>query len=166
VREALFARLDPLEGARVLDLFAGTGALGIEALSRGATSAVFVERSAGALAALRANLETLDLRAATRVVRGDATTVVRRLGRAGDRFDLVFLDPPYDSPDAGRALHALADSGILRDRARVVLETSSRSPSPEVPGLARLDERTYGDTRVVRFVRSGPASPQGGSVRQ
>src|SRR5262245_9255185 len=89
VREALFARLSDLDGACVLDLYAGTGALGIEALSRGAARAVFVDRSDASLSALRRNLRTLDLEARARVVRGDVRAALRRLAGEAMRFDLV-----------------------------------------------------------------------------
>ena len=123
VREALFARLGGLAGARVLDLYAGSGALGIEALSRGAVSAHFVERAAPVLQVLRANLEALALAQAARVLRGDACSVVRRLARDGTQFDLVLVDPPYASSEASRALRALAESGILAPGAVVVVES-------------------------------------------
>src|ERR671914_498164 len=108
VREALFSVLgDRLEGARVLDLYAGTGALGIEALSRGAAEATFVDRSAEATRTITANLDKTHLTDSARVVRGD---VVRFLRGPGDPVDLVFLDPPYDTPvpEIETALAALA----------------------------------------------------------
>jgi len=163
VREALFARLGALEGCRVLDLYAGSGALGIEALSRGAACAVFVERSAGVLAVLRANLGSLALDAVARVERGDARAALRRLGRAGCRFDLVLLDPPYaESQELERALRALVTSGILAPGAMVVAETSRRPALPPIEGLEALDERRYGDTVIHRLTsrpqRGAPAS--------
>jgi pantetheine-phosphate adenylyltransferase len=156
VREALFARLGELAGARVLDLYAGSGALGIEALSRGATGAVFVERSAAAAAVLRANLDALGLRDQSQLVRGDVGAAVRRLGRAARRFDLVFLDPPYGSPDeAPKALRTIATSGILAPGATVVVETARGGELPTPEGLERLDERRYGDTVIHRFAAPG-----------
>jgi 16S rRNA (guanine(966)-N(2))-methyltransferase RsmD len=151
VREAIFARLGLAGGARVLDLYAGTGALGIEALSRGAARAVFVERAPRCLALLRANLASLGLEAAARVVRGDARRAVRRLGQAGERFDLVLLDPPYDSGEAPLALAALAEAAIVAPEGVLVVETAKRHPLPPVDGLLRLDERRYGDTLVTRL---------------
>ena len=127
VREALFACLGDLDGVRALDLFAGSGALGIEALSRGATQAVFVERSAAVAELLRANLVDLGVRE-----RGEGRArrrrwaSVRRLAAAGERFDLALLDPPYAELGAmARALRALATSGILAPRATVVVEASA-----------------------------------------
>ena len=154
VREALFSALGDLEGARVLDLYAGTGALGIEALSRGASAAVFVERSRAALAVLRRNLDELDLNVRSgpaRVIRGDACAVLRRLGRAGERFDLVLLDPPYASGEAPPALAGLVEGGLLAPDAEVVLEASRRHPVTPVAGLVLRDQRRYGDTLIARF---------------
>jgi pantetheine-phosphate adenylyltransferase len=159
VREALFARLGALEGARVLDLFAGSGALGIEALSRGALEAVFVERAGAAIAVVRENLAALGLAGAARVVRGDVPAVLRRLARDGLRFELALLDPPY--AEAGvleQALRELATSGILAPGAIVVAETSRRSALPAVDGLVVLDARRYGDTVVHRLEERSGAS--------
>lgn len=152
IREALFGRLADLEGASVLDLYAGSGALGIEAISRGAEAAVFVDRAAHTLAVLRANLATLEIDPVSRVMAGDVPQVVARLGRARERFDLALLDPPYASDEPARALEALVDSEILAPGAIVVLERSRRHPSPRVSGLSELDERRYGDTVVARFI--------------
>lgn len=154
VRESLFARLGALDHARVLDLYAGTGSLGIEALSRGAETVVFVERSASALTALRRNLETLGLDsgcAPPRVLREDAARAVRRLGRQGERFDLVLLDPPYASPELERALEALAEASVLLPTAEVVAEAPRRHPLPAPGGLALRDTRRYGDTMIARY---------------
>lgn len=153
MREALFARLGDLEGAQVLDLFAGSGALGIEALSRGADSAVFVERAAAALAVLRSNLAELALDGKSEVLRGEASAAVRRLGRAGRRFDLLLLDPPYAATrELAQALRALVTSGILAPGAMVVAETSRRPALPPIEGLTPLDERRYGDTVIHRLM--------------
>lgn len=152
VREALFARLGDLDGVRALDLFGGSGALGIEALSRGAAYVVFVERSTPVAAVLHANLVEIGVLERARVVRGDAVGVVRRLAAAGERFDLALLDPPYAEPEtADRALRALATSGILAPRATVVVEASRRHAPQPVEGLVVVDERRYGDTVIHRF---------------
>jgi len=152
VREALFARLGDLDGVHALDLFAGSGALGIEALSRGATRAVFVERSVPVAAVLRANLVALAVLERAKVVRGEASGVVRRLAAAGERFHLALLDPPYaDVETTARALRALATSGILAPRATVVVEASRRHAPQLVDGLVLVDERRYGDTVIHRF---------------
>lgn len=152
VREALFARLGDLDGVRALDLFGGSGSLGIEALSRGASYVVFVERAVPVAAVLQANLDELGIADRSHVVRGDAAGVLRRLAAAGERFDLALLDPPYGEPEsANRTLRALATSGILAPRATVVVEASRRHPPQQVEEFEALDERRYGDTVIHRF---------------
>jgi 16S rRNA (guanine966-N2)-methyltransferase len=163
VREALFARIDP-EGAAVLDLYAGSGALGIEALSRGAASVVFVERARRCAAVLRENLAALELAERAEVVASEAVAAVARLSGEGRRFDLVLLDPPYASDEAARALAALARSELLPEQAMVVLESSRRRPAPVVEGWLRLDERRYGETLITRF-RRAPATAGRRSTR-
>jgi 16S rRNA (guanine966-N2)-methyltransferase len=143
VREALFSMLGDVSGARVLDLYAGSGALGIEALSRGAASAVFVERDAAAVAAIRRNLETVGAGAAD-VRRQD---VLRFLAAATGRFDLVFADPPYDSAPRLAAPLSAALPAVLDENALIVTESSKRTPLELTLPLAR--ERTYGDTRIA-----------------
>ncbi len=151
VREALFGRLSDLDGASVLDLYAGSGVLGIEAISRGAKQAVFVERAAAVVATLRENLLALDLGQVARVKVGDVAHAVAGLGRAQERFDLVLLDPPYGSNEPTRALQAVVAAEVLAPGAMVVLERARRHPSPQAPGLLVLDERRYGDTVVARY---------------
>jgi 16S rRNA (guanine966-N2)-methyltransferase len=142
VREALFSILGPLDGERVLDLFAGSGALGLEALSRGAGEAVLVERAPAALKALRANVEALG--ADAEVVAGDARAYLRAARERGAEYDLLFLDPPYRAADElGRDL-LLAP--VLASRGRVVSESDRRAPLElDVP---IIDERRYGDTLI------------------
>jgi pantetheine-phosphate adenylyltransferase len=155
VREALFARLEPLEGLRVLDLYAGSGALGIEALSRGASRAVFVDRSGASLATLRRNLRELGLEGRARVVRGDAGAALARLA---ERFDLVLLDPPYATRQTPRVLCALVRSGVLAAGATLVVESSWRAAPAETAGLVVVDRRRYGDTMLTRLVQ--PDDPE------
>ena len=144
VREALFSMLGDLTGARVLDLFAGSGALGIEALSRGAASALFVDRDARAVAAIRRNLETLGTRSEAEVRRQDA---LRFLSGFEGTFDLVLVDPPYDS--AARIAGPLAERlpALLAEGAVIVTESDKRRPL-ELP-LPLLRERVYGDVRIA-----------------
>ena len=146
VRESLFGILGPLNGARVLDLYAGSGALAIEALSRGAVHAVLVERDRRALAAIRANLESLSLGAEARVL---SLPVERALSALSgeEPFDLVLCDPPWAvGASALPVLGKLTLSGRLRPDARVVLEHPARE-RPEPPAcLVRFDERSFGDT--------------------
>lgn len=142
VREALFSMLGDVGGARVLDLYAGSGALGIEALSRGAESAVFVERDARAIAAVERNLAAVGVEAT--VLRQD---VLRFLARADGTWDLVFCDPPYDS--ASRLAGPLAERlpALIADDARIVTESDKRNPL-QLP-FPLLVERAYGDTRIA-----------------
>ena len=146
-RAGLFDWIGPrLAGARVLDLFAGTGALGIEALSRGAREAVYVERSRGALRALRANLEALELGDRARVVERD---LARGLGplAAGERFDLVLADPPYEGAWLERLLACEALPGLLEPEAVVITERSARAASaPDTPVLRLRSSKRYGET--------------------
>jgi 16S rRNA (guanine(966)-N(2))-methyltransferase RsmD len=161
VRESLFARLGELGGADVADFFAGTGALGIEALSRGATRAVFVERAGASLACLEGNLKRLGLRGQARVLRSDVSAAIRRLERAGSHFHLILMDPPYGPDSATEALREVARCGILAPGGTLVIEASRRHPPGHVEGLRRLDERVHGDTVLVRF--EAPSLPGSGS---
>lgn len=149
VREALFAALGPLHGEVVLDLFAGTGALAIEALSRGAARAVLVERDPQALAALQANLAALGIeRGCAEVRRGEALRLLRTARARAETYDLVFVDPPYRHVDAFGAELAAALPPLLAPHARVVVERGRRSAPPQI-GLAIERERRYGDTVVT-----------------
>jgi 16S rRNA (guanine966-N2)-methyltransferase len=164
VREALFGILTSagaVEGARVLDLYAGTGALALEALSRGAASATLVESSRDALAAARANVASLGLEGRAHVVAGDVRGVARRLARAGP-FDLVLADPPWalvDAGDAARALADLAAARVLAADAQVVLEHAARSSAPAIEGLVRGETRRYGDTALTFYKPAILAAP-------
>jgi 16S rRNA (guanine966-N2)-methyltransferase len=155
LRETLFNILmhaygDPVSGARVLDLFAGTGALGIEALSRGAAFALFVDDGADARALLRANVEALGLGGVTRIFRRDAT----KLGPAHpiEPFSLVFLDPPYGKGLAEKALaSARKDGWLLPDALIVVEETIGTFKTPD--GFAEVERRPYDDSELI-FLRA------------
>ena len=152
LRESVFDILahrfgDPVAGANVIDLFAGAGALGLEALSRGASRALFVDDGAEARALLRANIEALGLGGVTRVFRRDAS----KLGAApaGEKFSLAFLDPPYGKGLAPQALMGLIDGGWLAPDAIVVVEESAKAQVDLPPNLLHEDERRYGDTQFV-----------------
>lgn len=163
MRETLFDVLGPaVAGMRVLDLFAGTGAVGIEALSRGAARVVFVEREPAALRALRGNLAALGAtRAAARVLAGDVLRVLPDLGAQEGPFDLVFIDPPYATTLAARALEALAAAGVCRDGTEVVVQHSTRTVLPPVEGLAaHRRPRRFGDTALT-FLRAEGYTPDG-----
>jgi 16S rRNA (guanine966-N2)-methyltransferase len=144
-----------IEGARVVDLFAGSGALAIEALSRGARFALFVDNGAEARAVLRANVEAFALGGVTRIWRADATRL--GLAPAGGRFALAFLDPPYGQGLAGPALAALVAGGWLEPDALLVVEEAATAAIAAPAGLERVDERTYGDSRITMFEARGPA---------
>jgi 16S rRNA (guanine966-N2)-methyltransferase len=162
VREAIFARLGALDGARVLDLYAGTGALGIEAISRGAASVVFVERARASLEVLERNLASLGLAQRARVLRRDAAAALAALGQAAERFDLVLLDPPYEMGEEERALCALVSAGVLAPGAVVVVERSRRHALASIAGLVLEDERRYGDTVVSRLCAAEHDEADGG----
>jgi 16S rRNA (guanine966-N2)-methyltransferase len=146
VREALFSALGPLDGENVLDLFAGSGALALEALSRGAGRATLVDSNAKALAVIQGNLKDLGVGAeSARVRRRDALKALQDAREAGETYDLVFLDPPYRlATELGPEL-ASALAPLLAPEARVVGESDRRTPL-DLPGLAITFERRYGDT--------------------
>lgn len=164
VREALFSTLGPVDGLNVLDLFAGTGALGLESLSRGAGTAVFVESDRRAIDAIETNLESVGLlrddRAAVR--RGDAIKFLEGAVRDGESFDLVFLDPPYSkAAKLGPRLAELLPS-VVRPGGRIVTESDRRqslelvdpTQSAVQHALTRQFERVYGDTLIRVFAVS------------
>ncbi len=153
VRIACLDTLTPyLDRGPFLDLFAGAGAVGIEALSRGAPSAVFVELDVSALRALRDNVARLGLGERARVMREDAARAVAAMARRGERFAVVFLDPPYVSPRAAEALAAVATGGVLAPSAVVVLQHSTKSPPPESPGvLTTWKTSRFGETTLTFF---------------
>ena len=156
LRESVFNILvhaydDPIEGARVLDLFAGTGALGIEAISRGAAFTLFVDNGAEARALLRNNVESLGLGGVTKVYRRDATD----LGPAHpmEPFSLAFLDPPYGKGLAEKALASLRDGGWLTPGALLVVEEAKAAAFATPDGFEELERRAYDDTEFV-FLRA------------
>lgn len=155
-REAVFNVLahrfgDRLEGARVLDLFAGTGALGLEALSRGASYCVFIEESAEGRGLIRTNVEAFGLTGKTKIFRRDATG----LGDAGTMgpFGLVFADPPYGKGFGEKALRSARAGGWLAPGALCVVEETAVVAFEPGPGFSILDERNYGET-IVRFIEA------------
>lgn len=151
VREALFSMLGDVAGAAVLDLYAGTGALGIEALSRGAARAVLVESARPALAVIRENLGALDLADQARVLGQPVARALPELGRLGP-FDVIFLDPPYAAlAEVPGVVAALGKSGAIGPGARVIVEHASRDAAPELAGLESEPTRTYGDTSLTIY---------------
>jgi len=149
VREALFDILGGrVQGAGVLDFFAGSGAVGCEAISRGASEVIFVEADPRVARVLRANLEALGALGRGRLIIGDAVAACRGLTESGP-FDVVFADPPYRGDTAERFLPALAVSGLLTASSAVVLERPARAaPIEPPPGLLRVREARYGDSRL------------------
>src|SRR6185503_9175340 len=145
-----FANAFALDGARVVDLFAGTGALGLEALSRGAKYCLFIEDAAESRAIIRENVEALGLTGASKIWRRDATNLGALDTLAP--FDLAFLDPPYRKGLLVLALEGLASGGWLNANALIVAEVAEDEVVPVVDGLEILDDRVYGDTRIA-FMR-------------
>jgi 16S rRNA (guanine966-N2)-methyltransferase len=161
LRESLFnilihAYANPIDGTRVLDLFAGTGALGIEAVSRGAKFALFVDNGAEARALLRNNVEAFGLGGVTKVYRRDATN----LGPAHpmEPFSLVFMDPPYGKGLADQALTSLREGGWLVPEALVVVEEATAAAFAAPDGYDELERRAYDDTEFV-FLRPSSTTP-------
>jgi 16S rRNA (guanine966-N2)-methyltransferase len=146
-----FATGFTLEGARVVDVFAGTGALGIEALSRGAAYALFVDDSADSRALIRKNVEAFSLTGATKIWRRDATDMGPLGAGAGGPFELTFLDAPYRKGLTGKALSSLAAGGWLAPNAIAVAETAAGETIEPPHGFALLDRRDYGETAVQIF---------------
>ncbi len=163
-REALFNilahglaqnRETPLpQGARVLDLFAGSGALGLEALSRGAQRVLFIDNAIAARAAIRENIDTLQAAGAAKLYRRDATRLGPMESNCGGPFDLAFLDPPYHSGLIAPALQSLLEGGWLNPNAVLVVELAADETPPAHPGYTELDRRIYGDTRLL-FLKYG-----------
>ena len=158
VREALFSMVAAwLPGARVLDLYAGSGALGIEALSRGAAHCIFVERAMPALAALRQNLGVLRDPSAAQVLAVDVDVALRQLAAAATAFDLVLMDPPYALQRVAPALAALAGHGLLRHDGLIVAEHAGAQASPRPPAaLACRSHRRWGEVAVSLYAHPDP----------
>jgi 16S rRNA (guanine966-N2)-methyltransferase len=157
-RESLFNILmhrwpEKLDGTRMLELFAGTGAVGIEAVSRGAAFVLFIEQSAEGRGLIRSNVEAFALQGRTKLFRRDAT----RMGEIGtmEPFDLVFADPPYGKGLAERALGSLRDGGWLKPGALVVVEEAASAGFNSPQGFALADTRDFGDTRMYFMICEG-----------
>jgi 16S rRNA (guanine(966)-N(2))-methyltransferase RsmD len=153
LRQAMFNLVGPrLSGARVLDLYAGTGAIGLEALSRGAAHATFVERERAALASLHDNVRALDVAGRTSVVAADVPVALRRLAAAGQRFDCVFLDPPYGQAAAGACVETLAPGDVLGENALLVVQAFHKEALPAEAGVLRQSwRRRYGESSVTLY---------------
>jgi len=156
VREALFSILGPPpQSARALDLFAGSGGLGLEALSRGVSAAVFIDQNNAALQALRQNIAELGFGGSTEVHKGDALRQLKRLLQGGQEFHWIFIDPPYASPLAAQCLEQLGTKPILSTGGQIIVEHDRRSaPDEEFGCLVKTDSRRYGDTCVSFYERN------------
>jgi 16S rRNA (guanine966-N2)-methyltransferase len=165
VREALFMALGPLDGARVVDLYSGSGALAIEALSRGAAWADLVDTDRHARDAAHRNLESLGLLECARLWPLRLPSGLSRLGDALSRADVVFADPPYGGAEARAVISRLALPGVLKPAARVVLETHAKDDVPASEGvLVRERDRRYGETMVHVYTAGASAAPPGASA--
>ncbi|MEZ5825521.1 MAG: 16S rRNA (guanine(966)-N(2))-methyltransferase RsmD [Geminicoccaceae bacterium] len=154
MREALFSRLsNDLVGARFLDLFAGSGAIGLEALSRGASSVLFVEKDHEAVRSISENLRTFGTGDEARVIRGDARS---SLPNRPPAFDIVFADPPYGSALADAVLPELVRRQLLHEKTIIVLELAAREPFTPPVGFEAVDERRYGAGRLVTLRWTAP----------
>ena len=148
---------DVLDDARVIDLYAGSGALGYEAVSRGGAFCLFVETDDGARGAIRENMDAYGLFGRTRVHRRSATDLGPRPGSAGEAFTLAFLDPPYGKGLGEQTLEKLLEGNWLAPEAVVVYERGSDEPEIETPGYERMDARDYGAARVL-FLKVAPSA--------
>jgi 16S rRNA (guanine966-N2)-methyltransferase len=160
VRASIFSRLAArmeLDGARVLDLFAGSGSLGLEALSRGAARAVFVDSSRAAATAIRDNLRALGLERRAEVIMAGVERALAGLGSRGMRFDLVFVDAPYRNDISAAVLKALVADGLLEIDAYVVVRQAGRAPEISPAGLEAINRATLGDHRIALYRASAAA---------
>ncbi len=158
IKETLFNMLNPyLPGCRFLDLFSGSGGIGIEALSRGAAEAVFVENSGAALSCIRDNLHFTHLEERARVMEGDVLSVLRRIDAAGEKaFDIIFMDPPYDKQWEKRVTEILVDTGLMDEDTRIIIEASLGTDFSwtEELGLEIAKEKKYKTNKHI-WLRKG-----------
>lgn len=164
VKEAVFSMIGPyFEGGEALDLFAGTGGLGIEALSRGMDKAVFVDMEPKSIDTVKANLKAVKLEAQAEVYRNDASRALGALEKRGRAFDLVFLDPPYRLKHGAELMLAMVEKGLLRPEALIVLEHESGYDYPEdIPGFSQLRKAVYGETAVAIYKYETEQAGDGG----
>jgi len=148
VKEAIFNILFNVEGERVLDLFAGSGSVGIEAMSRGANDAVFVEEWSKAVAAIKRNLKHCKLEENARIIGKSVERSLGILNKEAQSFDLIFVDPPYEKNLVNPTLRMLASSPLIKDGTRIVVEHHPKEPIEDIGGLALTDTRKYGQTHV------------------
>ena len=147
IRNAMFNSIgDEVQGAKVLDAFAGTGALGLEAISRGATHATFIERDRQAQQVLAGNIKSLNLEKDTKLIKSPVASWISTYD--GELFDIIFADPPYHDMQLSTAMQLL---GLLKPGALMVLSRPGRSESPTKPGVVVVDNRSYGDAALTYF---------------
>jgi len=160
VRQSLFDLLGQrCDGLRVLDLYAGTGALGLEALSRGAAHATFIESAKAAAEVIEANLRDLGFEPQGTLVRRDVDRALADLGARKAAFDLIFADPPYALAVSQKIAAAVAAHGLLAEEGRIVIERGKREAPPTPPdGFALLDDRAYGETILAVLAKTRPAA--------
>lgn len=148
IKEAVFNILFDVRDARVLDLFAGSGSIGIEALSRGAQHATFVEEWPPAIETIKKNLNHCRLEDRATIVRGSVNSAIKRLARNGREFDLIFVDPPYLKDLVNPTLKLLAKSVLIAENSLIVVEHHPKEPIAEIEGLSLTDGRKYGQTMI------------------
>lgn len=154
VKGAIFNILYDVSGKKVLDLFAGTGSVGLEALSRGAASCVFIDQLPEALTLLRKNIERCGFEASAAVLRLEASRELRRAKKFGP-FDLIFVDPPYDRGLVHPTLETITRENLLASGGKIIVEHSPREAIPPDVGLTHFDQRKYGQTLVTFLKKSG-----------
>ncbi len=161
VKESIFNVLGQwLDGERVLDLYAGVGSLGLEALSRGAAHATFVEADPDVITTLAANIRMLGFESSTTTLLKSADRAIRSLGGKGESFSLILADPPYAARAGAMLLTEIGGAGILVEGGRFVLEHDRREVLPAQSGeLTRVDERRFGDTLVSLYARAEAGAP-------
>jgi 16S rRNA (guanine966-N2)-methyltransferase len=154
VKEALFNILGSLEGKSLLDLFAGCGNVGLEALSRGASGSVFVEKDLRLIETIRANLRLLGFEGRAEVIAADVEEGIRRLRKRGERFDVLFADPPYEEGFVTELMTCLEGAELLTENGIIILQHSLREPLRQsvTQPLAVIDQRRYGDT-LLSFLK-------------
>lgn len=155
IRETLFDILPPMEGTMFLDIYAGTGSVGIEALSRGSAGAVFIEKDTGHAEALRKNIILCGFDTASHVLVTSARRGIHLLSERQQRFDIIFADPPYDKGDVAETLHVPGLNRLIAEKGVLVFEHSFREQIPDIDILSQVDQRRYGDTVLSFFKLSG-----------
>lgn len=159
VRASIFSRIASrreVEGTRILDIFAGSGSLGLEGLSRGAAYAVFIDAARAATATIERNLQQLDLAGRARVLKLDVARALSQLGASGEKFDLVFVDPPFADDRSAEVLAKLTHLDLLKPDGIVVVRQFHRAPELEMTELERLSVAIIGDHRIAFYRRPAP----------